>query len=171
MGFLNEWCKDLFQIIAALGSLGTLGAFLLLFKKDEEKQKQLNALISIAGINEKRLKYQAAPKLWLNGASSSPTQRLISIDLNNKGKRARLLEFKKLEGDFTFKDESLPWDIEQGERRYIFITPNNQHPHDTYYKLIVFYNDDIGNSYQITIEGTGSSVKIISDEEIANKNK
>lgn len=166
MGFLNECWKDLFQILAALGALGTFGAFLLLFKKDKEKQQQLNTLIKIAGIDEKRLKYQAAPKLWLNGASSNPTQRLISIDLNNKGKRARLLKFERLGGNFTFKDENLPWDIEQDDRRHIFITPNNQHPHDTYYKLTVLYNDDIGTSYQMTIEGTGSSVKILSDEEI-----
>lgn len=166
MGFLNECWKDLFQVLAALGALGTFGAFLLLFKKDKEKQQQLNTLIKIAGIYEKRLKYQAAPKLWLNGAGTRPADNLIKVDLNNKGKRARLIEFKKIEGNFSFTSEYLPWDIEEGDRRYISLNPINQHPNDTYYKFAVIYNDDIGTPYQMNIEGTGSHVKVISDKEI-----
>lgn len=165
MGFLNEYWKDIFQVLAAFGSLGTFGAFLLLFKKDKEKQKQLDTLTKIAVIDEKRLKYQAAPKLWLNGASTRPADNLIKVDLNNKGKRARLVEIKKIEGNFSFTSEHLPWDIEEGDRRYIFLNPINQHPKDTYYKFRVFYIDDIGTSFQMTVEGTGSTVKIISNEE------
>lgn len=166
MGFLNDLWKDIFQILAALGAFGTFGAFLLLFKKDKEKQKQLNTLSQIAETAGKRLKYQASPKLWLNGASSNPTKQLISIDINNKGKRARLLKFEHVEGDFSFRDKSLPWDIEPGGKRNIYITPNNGHPHDTHYKIAILYNDDIGTQYKMTIEGTGSSVKVISDTEI-----
>lgn len=166
MSFLNKCSQDVFQILAALGSLGTFGAFIFLFKKDKEKQEQINTLAKIAEIAAKRLKYQAAPKLWLNGASSNPIRRLISIDVNNKGNRAHLLKFEKLEGNFSFRDESLPWDIENDNRRYILITPTNQHPHDTYYKIAVHYTDDIGTAYKMIIEGTGSRVKILSNSEI-----
>lgn len=166
MGFLNECWKDLFQVLAALGSLGTFGAFLLLFKKDKEKQQQLNTLIKIACINEKRLKYQAAPKIWLNGAGTRSVDSLIKIDLNNKGKRARLLKFEKLEGDFGFTSEHLPYDLDQDKSRYIFLNPINKNPNDTYYKLAILYNDDVGTSFRMIVEGTGSSVKILSNEEI-----
>lgn len=166
MGFLNDCWKDIFQILVALGALGTFGAFLVLFKKDKEKQEQLNTLLKIAETAGKRLKYQAAPKLWLNGAGTRPTDNLIKIDLNNKGKRARLLEFIKLEGGFSFTSEHLPYDLDENQRRYIFLNPVNQNPNQTFYKLSVLYNDDIGTQYQMTIEGTGSSVKVISDTEI-----
>ncbi len=44
LDFLNL----IFQIIAAFGSLATFGAFLMLFKKDKEKQKQIDKLTDIA---------------------------------------------------------------------------------------------------------------------------
>lgn len=166
MGFLNDFWKDIFQILAVLGALGTFGAFLLLFRKDKEKQKQLNTLSQIAEIADKRLKFQAAPKLWLNGAGTTPTQNLIKIDLNNKAKRAKLLKFIKLEGEFTFTSEHLPYDLDEGQRRYIYLNPINQNPNLTFYKLSVLYNDDIGTQYKMTIEGKGSSVRVISDTEI-----
>lgn len=166
MGFLNEYWKDIFQVLAAFGSLGTFGAFVLLFRKDKEKQKQLNTLSQIAETAGKRLKYQASPRLWLNGASTRPSDNLIKIDLNNKGKRARLLKFIKLEGEFSFSSEHLPYDLDEDQRRYIFLNPINQNPNLTFYKLCVLYNDDIGTQYKMTIEGTGSSVKVISDTEI-----
>lgn len=100
MSFLNKCWQDVFQILAALGSLGTFGAFIFLFKKDKEKQEQINTLAKIAEIAAKRLKYQAAPKLWLNGAGYKATENRINIDLNNKGKRARLTKFENLGGSF-----------------------------------------------------------------------
>jgi flagellar basal body-associated protein FliL len=90
MSFLNKCWQDVFQTLAALGSLGTFSAFIFLFKKDKEKQKQINTLAEIAA---KRLKYQAAPKLWLNGAGYRAMENRINIDLNNKGKRTRLTRF------------------------------------------------------------------------------
>lgn len=169
MGFLNDCWKDLFQVLVALGALGTFGAFILLFKKDKEKQEQLNTLIRIAEIDGKRLKYQAAPKLWLNGAGTRPTENLIQIDLNNKGKRARLLEFQQIQGNFTFTSEYLPYDLDEDTRRYIFLNPIGQQTNSTYYKIAILYNDDIGTSYKMIIEGTGSNVKVISDTEIGTK--
>jgi len=40
----------IFQVIAAIGSLATFGAFLLLFRKDKDKQNQINKLTNIAAI-------------------------------------------------------------------------------------------------------------------------
>jgi hypothetical protein len=44
----NETIDSTFQIIHALGSLATFGAFLLLFRKDKNKQSQINKLINIS---------------------------------------------------------------------------------------------------------------------------
>lgn len=41
-----------FQIIAAIGSLATAGAFFMLFKKDKDKQNQIEKLTKIAAVLE-----------------------------------------------------------------------------------------------------------------------
>lgn len=45
---LPSYLNLVFQIIAALGSIATFGAFLMLFKKDKEKQNQIDKLTKIA---------------------------------------------------------------------------------------------------------------------------
>ena len=44
--------NTIFQIIEAIGSLATFGAFIFLFIKDKNKQEQINKLTSIAAVLE-----------------------------------------------------------------------------------------------------------------------
>ena len=48
----NSTLVLIFQIIAGIGSLATFGAFLFLFKKDKNKQQQLDKLSGIASMLE-----------------------------------------------------------------------------------------------------------------------
>ena len=168
MGFLNDCWKDIFNVLAALGSIGTFGAFILLFIKDKEKQKQIDMLVKIAEVDEKRLKYQAAPMLWLNGASSLPLENLIKIDLNNKGKRANLYKYQVLQGDIELPNTYLPYQLEQGQECLIFVrtlvAPAKQNQIE--YKIEVHYEDDVGTKYLSIIRGTGPEVKLISTMEL-----
>lgn len=43
---------NIFQIIAALGSIGTIGGFIFLFRRDKNKQSQIDKLTGIATILE-----------------------------------------------------------------------------------------------------------------------
>lgn len=48
LGTFSDGLNVVFQFIQALGALGTLGAFLFLFKKDTDKQKQIDKLALLA---------------------------------------------------------------------------------------------------------------------------
>jgi hypothetical protein len=197
-----------FNIINSIGALATFGAFLLLFRRDKDKQEQINRLTSIATIldaqneslkkqndliaqqvdifrntsilnkqdnvsiaklqeiEEKKLKLSVAPVLWLNGAGTKHTGEL-QIDLNNKGERAILDDFVLKSGEITLHSKSIPYDLEKGERRYIFGRANSNNPiNECEYEIEILYHDSLKNNFNMTIVGKGAHVKIISNVEV-----
>lgn len=197
-----------FNVINSIGALATFGAFLLLFRKDKEKQEQIDKLASIVTIldaqneslkkqndliaqqvdifrntsilykqdndsiaklqeiEEKKLKLSVAPVLWVNGAGAKPTGEL-QIDLNNKGERAILDDFVLKSGEITLHDKSIPYDLEKGERRYIFGRANGNIPiNECEYEIEILYHDSLKNNYKMTIAGKGARVKVISNDEV-----
>jgi hypothetical protein len=186
------------QIIGAVGSLATFGAFLMLFKKDKNKQEQLDRLTVISSvlenqaeslrkqndlisqqvdiyrntsilnkqndealsrlkeIEEEKLLLSVKPNLWLNGARYKGYEGELSIDLNNKGETAILKKFELISDDLILHSEHLPYDLEKGERKYIFArTKGEKHIKDC------AYSDKINNEYKTEISGKGTNVKLI----------
>ncbi|WP_343705889.1 hypothetical protein [Flavobacterium sp.] len=199
----------IFQIISAIGSLATFGAFVFLFRRDKDKQVQIDKLAGIATIleaqnetmkmqndliaqqvnifrntgilkgndegaiaqlreiEEKKLKLSVKPNLWLNGVGYSGYDGELKIDLNNKGEDAKLLEFNLTSNDIILHSLSLPWDLEKGERRYIFgRQKGGKHIKDCEYEVDVIYQDKLDNKYLSKIKGIGANAKIIETREI-----
>lgn len=197
-----------FNLINSIGALATFGAFLMLFFKDKDKQKQIDKLASIATIldaqndslkkqneliaqqvdilrntsilkqqdgasiaklqelEEKKLKLSVAPVLWLNGAGTRHTGEL-QIDLNNKGERAILDDFVLISGEITLHSKSVPYDLEKGERRYIFARAVGNKPiNECEYEIEVLYHDSLNNKFRMILTGKGARVKIKSNNEI-----
>lgn len=205
----NNTISLIFQIIGAIGSLATFGAFIFLFRRDKDKQSQIDKLTGIATIleaqndtmkmqndliaqqvdifrntsilkgndeqalthlrqiEEKKLKLSVRPNLWLNGAGYNGYDGELKIDLNNKGEDAKLLEFKLTSDDIELHSLSLPYELEKGQRRYIFGRPKiDKHIQYCEYEIEVIYQDKLENNYSIRIKGTGANVKIIEAKEI-----
>ena len=196
----------LFQIIGALGAVATIGAFIAVFRRDKDKQAQIEKLASIANIleaqnenikkqnelvqqeidifkesvnlkagdqqaivaiEEKKLKLSVQPNLWLNGAGYKGYDGELSIDLNNKGEDAKLLEFNLISDDIVLHSLSLPWDLDKGERRNIYgRRKGSKHIKDAEYEIDLVYEDRLHNRYVSKIKGTGNNVKIVSTEEL-----
>ncbi len=197
-----------FNIINSIGALATFGAFLMLFFKDKNKQKQIDKLTSIVTvldaqndslkkqneliaqqvdifrntsvlkqqdnasmaklqeIEEKKLKLSVAPVLWLNGAGTRYTGEL-QIDLNNKGERAILDDFILKSGEIELHSKSVPYDLEKGERRYIFGRANGSKSiSECEYEIEVLYHDKLNNKFSLILTGKGAHVKIKSNNEI-----
>jgi hypothetical protein len=204
----TEIMQLIFNIINSIGVLATFGAFLFLFRKDKDKQKQIDKLTSIATvleaqneslkkqndliaqqveifrnssvlkqqdnalilklqeIEEKKLKLSVAPVLWLNGAGTRNTGEL-QIDLNNKGERAILDDFILKSGEIELNNKSIPYDLEKGERRYIFGRAKSIKPIiECEYEIEVLYHDKLNNKFSLIITGKGTNVKIKSNNEI-----
>lgn len=199
----------IFQVIGAIGALATFGAFLFLFRRDKDKQAQIDRLTGIATfleaqnetmkeqnnliaqqvdifrntsilkrqddialgqlkeIEEKKLKLSVKPILWLNGAGYKGYNGELRIDLNNKGEDAKLLEFNLTSDDIILHSLSLPYDLDKGQRRYIFgRQKGSKHIKDCHYEIDVIYRDRLENKYLSKIKGTGAHAKIIETREL-----
>jgi hypothetical protein len=199
----------IFQIFGAIGSLATFGAFIFLFRRDKDKQAQIDKLTGIATIleaqnetmkqqndliaqqveifrntsilkgqddsalaqlreiEEKKLKLSVKPNLWLNGAGYKGYEGELTIDLNNKGEEAKLLEFVLKSDDIVLHSLSLPYDLEKGQRRYIFgRQKGSKHIQYCEYEIDVIYKDRLDNKYLTKIKGTGANAKIVETTEL-----
>ena len=133
----------------------------VLQKGDNEAIKKLHE------IEEKKIKLSVKPDLWLNGAGIIGHSGELRIDLNNKGERARLLEFNLKSDDIILHSQGLPYDLEKGSARYIFgRAKGKKHIQDCVYEIDVVYSDKLENIYLSAIEGKGMYVKITSTKEI-----
>lgn len=154
----RDWFDYTRDIITIIGYLATVGTFLYLFRRDNDKQKQIDSLAKLAEISEEHLVLLVRPDLYKNGASTRPQERLITIDLLNRGEQVNLLEFNSNSPDITLLDNSLPWVIEKGAERLILAHANGKRPMDCEYAIEVLYEDKLKNQYKINITGKGTHV-------------
>ena len=172
----SEQLQLTFNIINALGSIGTLGAFIFLFLKDRAKEKQIQALTEVVKllaeqnkISEKRLRLTVTPDLWLNGAGYKGMEGELQIDLNNKGETAYLDNIRLISGDIVLHNLAVPYELEQEQRRYIFGRAKpNKHIKDCEYEVEVEYHDKLNYTFSLIIKGKGAEAKIISNNEVKN---
>ena len=205
----SETVNLIFQIIGAIGSLATFGAFIFLFRRDKDKQAQIDKLTGIASIlesqnetikeqndliaqqvdifrnttvlkgengdameqlreiEEKKLKLSVQPNLWLNGGGYKGYDGELHIDINNKGEEAKLIDFKLHSDDIILHSLSLPYDLDKGQRRYIFGRQKGEkHIKDCEYEIDVIYEDKLENRYLTKIKGQGAKAKIVETKEI-----
>jgi hypothetical protein len=192
-----------FNFIAAIGSLATAGAFIMLFVKDKDRQKQIDKLTKIASVLEnqaeslnlqnellsqqidifrntsllneqndealrelkeienKKMNLTVRPNLWLNGGSEEGFRGELKIDLNNKGETAYLKKFMLESDDVELHNEHLPYELDKGERRYIFMkAKGNKHVSGATYSLKIEFEDKLENKFIALINGKGASAKI-----------
>jgi len=165
-----------FQSITALGSLATFGAFFMLFRKDKNKQSQIEKLTSIAAtlgmqseslkkrndLLEQRLRLSVKPNLWTNGGLQDENQRRLEIDLSNKGETARLIDFRLDSTDVELRDVFLPYDLDKGMNIFIYANPiTDKRIENCEYELYVIYSDALDNEYCLKFKGKGSVAKIV----------
>jgi hypothetical protein len=201
----KETLDLIFQIVAAVGSLATFGAFIFLFRRDKDKQTQIDRLTGIAEIlksqndtwkehnllveqqvdifrntsilrqgdneafqklheiEEKKLKLSVKPYLWLNGATMYGHSGELKVDLNNKGERAKLLEFDLKSDDIILHSQHLPYDLEKDSSRFIFgRSLGKKDIQNCEYEIDVIYADKLENKYLSKIKGRGFDVKLVS---------
>jgi len=126
------------------------------------------AIAKLQDIEEQKLRLSVQPRLWLNGANYVGWTGELEIDLNNKGEVAHLDDFVVLFGDIMLHSKSVPYDLEKGERRYIFArNMGAKHIKDTVYSIEILYHNALNQPYHAIINGMGATARIVEDEPIA----
>jgi hypothetical protein len=131
------------------------------------KEQNDKAIYRLQEIEEKKLKLSIMPNLWLNGTSFKGRSGEFTIDLNNKGEEAKLIDFKLISNDIQLHSQSLPYDLSKGERRYIFgRIISGKHFDSSNIEIDIIYQDKLKNKYMSKIKGVGYNVKIVANSEI-----
>lgn len=157
-----DW-QLIFTIVNALGSLATFFTFLLLFRKDKNKQSQIDQLTHVANelaqmkvIENQKLNLSVKPELRLDGSRYNGTDGEMDIKIENIGERAKLIKFDLSSEDIILHNEHLPHILQNGDSRRIFARAiRDTHIKDCKYKIEIHYFDKIGNLYISTIDGVG----------------
>ncbi len=165
----RDWFDYLRDSVTIIGYLATVGTFLYLFRRDNDKQKQIDSLAKLAVLSEEQLVLSVRPDLYKNGASVRPVDGAISIDLLNRGENARLVKFNTTSPDITLLDNSLPWVLEKDSERLILAKSNGKNPNDCEYVIEVVYEDKLNNQYKININGKGAHVNF--DQAVLSKHR
>ena len=165
-GIESSW-NFIFQLFVALGSLAT---FVVLFRKDKGKQRQINALERQIDIAEKKLRLSVKPDLYLSDWGDN--QNKLTINLSNKGKTARLLEYRLNSEDIELHSTYLSCDLDEGKSRHIYGKPKgNKYIKDCRYEITIVYVDRLDNKYETVIKGVGANAKIADTREVQNETK
>lgn len=112
-------------------------------------------------------KKSVKPDLWLDGAGYKGYEGELHIDINNKGEDAKLLELRCSSEDIVLFCLNLPYNLEKGQRRYIFGKQNGvKHIQYCEYEIDVIYTDKLGTKYLTKIKGKGGIARIVETTEI-----
>lgn len=167
----KDWFDYLISIFTMLGSIATLCAFIYLFHKDINKQKQIDSLTKLALVSEEQLMLSIMPDLYKNGGVSNGPGGEISVDLLNRGGNARLLEFNSNSPGIQLHNQQLPYDLIKNGGRKIFLRSTNQNANFVEYEISVNYEDKLKNLYQIIIRGKGANVTFDQPQLIKNRSE
>ncbi len=157
------------DIVTIIGYLATVGTFLYLFRRDNDKQKQIDSLAKLALLSEEQLVLSVRPDLYKNGTRVRPDDGNIMIDLLNRGEHARLIEFNSTSPDITLHSKSLPYVLEKNSERLVIARSNGKNPNDCEYIIEVVYEDKLSNQYKINISGKGAHVNF--DQAVLSKHR
>jgi len=163
-----DWTQ-VFTVINALGSIATVGAFLVLFRKDKEKQTQIDKLTRMAEelkemkiIDDKRLNISLMPEIKLTNTHQAAHNGELELHISNIGERAVLTRFELISDDIILHNEHLPFTMQKDEKRIIFTREKTQkHIKDCKYEFIIHYNDKAMNHYATTLKGIGGKCRVV----------
>lgn len=101
------------KISITISAIIALCALLALFRKDKDKQKQINLL-------ENQLKLSAAPNLYIgDGGGMTTLTGELKIYLSNTGECATIYELRLKSGDITLTQNQVPFELDKGGQKYI----------------------------------------------------
>lgn len=109
---METW-NFIFLIISAIGSLATVGTFIFLFRRDSDKQQQIDKLASISMALKEQIevqkdssRYAFLPSPKLTKYDQIKADRDLAAYITNTGKPARVISVRNLGERFSLVQES-----------------------------------------------------------------
>lgn len=154
-------------ILAVITIIYTLLQLSKLLKNDNELQSQINELVKLNNLFERRLRMTVKPHIFQNGSGYMGADHTIHIHLNNRGEICFYKGFEVLEGEGNFWLQEWEQDITIEKDKHIQLTGRtNEHPTKTYFKIKVLYYDREDYQYETIIEWNNSKVTFLETNDL-----
>ncbi|MCP1994629.1 hypothetical protein [Flavobacterium sp. HSC-61S13] len=156
-----------FEIITAVGSIATFGSFIFLFRRDKDKQAQIDELTNIVStltslkdIENQKLNLSIRPDINLNGSGYQGTDGEWHLGIENTGEKTTLTKLELISDGLILHNEHIPFVMEKKSTRKIFARTNTtKHVKDCKFELKIYHTDKIGNLHIVIFKGIGSTVR------------
>lgn len=157
------------------GVIAVAISFYQLFKKDTDKQRQINELANQTAelikqnkLFEKRIKMMVKPRLWTNTSSHNDYERSFSIGIDNRGELAFVDDFEIIEGHRANVNKfggpvTL---LKDGSIKLTGSTDGSVLPSKMEFKLRLRYRDQENYRYETVFHWSRGSAKIMETAEI-----
>jgi hypothetical protein len=163
-------------ISAIVVTIFTLLSIRKLFKKDKDKQAQIDELARQTGqlsktnqLYEKRLRLIHKPRIWSNGGRVSPSKEQWSISLDNKGEEATITNIDIISGDMenaVFLIHALPYELGKGDQSLFTGRSIGKNPNDIELIIKVSYHDIEGYNYEAIFKWKGGATSLLETKEL-----
>jgi hypothetical protein len=157
-------------VAAILGLITIIYTFLQLsklLKNDNELQSQIDELVKLNNLFERRLRMTVKPHIFQNGSGYMGADRTIHIRLNNRGEICYYKGYEILEGEGDFRLEEWEQDITIDKDKSIQLSGRTKdHPTKTYFKIKILYYDRENYQYETIIEWNNSKVTFLETNEL-----
>ena len=158
--------KLIFDLITAIGSLATFGSFIYLFRRDKDKQAQIDELAKIVSsltnlqnIENQKLNLSVRPDIKQNGSGYRGYDGEWHLDIENIGEKTTLTKLELISDGLVLHSEHIPYVMEKNSTRKIFARTNSEkHVKDCEFILNIYHTDKIGNLHLVTFKGTGATI-------------
>lgn len=179
----KQWFEVIISFLAALGSLATVGAFIYLFRRDKDKQAQIDKLAGISEALQMQLyqdkdntRLQFLPSLKLKKRIAASNGSGFIVLVGNHGRPARILmvNHQSEHLDYT-PTNKVPFDCTE-EIKFEFYYNNSKVPfREMNFAFDIFFSCELNYKYKTTISGdaidiTMSPAKLLTLEEVKSYN-
>ncbi|MFK7832098.1 MAG: hypothetical protein AB8B52_02365 [Winogradskyella sp.] len=155
-------------ILAIVTIIYTLIQLNKLLKNDNELQSQINELVKLNNLFERRLRMSVKPRLWSNGSGMNRIKQDFYIQFDNRGQIAYYTGCEILEGEENIsKIENWNQDIPILTNDYIRLPGISKiDPQALYFRIKIFYYDMEKYEYETVIEWNKGKVRFLETIEL-----
>lgn len=170
---------DLFSAYAIIigglaGLFGAIAAFWQLFKKDKDKQNQLDELksqtdelIKQNGLFERRIRMSVKPQIYRSAQGTTPARRQFQVYIKNRGENAFVDHIELLEGnDVRLEKWGDDVVISKGDQKIITGHYGDIDRDTMKFSFRIHYHDSEGYCYETDFEWSNRIAKIIETREL-----
>lgn len=163
---IEYWGLLIAIVVGILTAIYNTIASKKLLSNDKQLQSQINELVKLNQLFERRLRMSVKPHLFINGSESYGNDRRFAVHIHNRGEIAFYSGYEIIEGEgLTFQEWNQEIELDRSGR---IVLPGTsvQNPNHISFTILIKYRDRENYQYESIIKWNKGSAKFIETKEL-----